>query len=198
MFKRDRQASKRALFPLVVLASVFVLPTYRACGEEPFHSPAHFAWGDVPMMASWIAPLFLVAGVLALLTVRALRVGEVDRTTRRLGLASLAVMAASTSVGAVAMNELSRSWWPFAVVAASLAGAFVVVRGGRGKPAWRIWERIVAGFSFLALASGPVLVLGGEVLFGNRTHVAVGAWLALGAVASLAFVSMGAVVRGKQ
>src|SRR5687768_8984802 len=84
--------SKASLFPLAVIGCVFLIPTYRACHDGEFHSPAHFASDNV-MSALTIAPTFLFAALLAVLTARALLHRGVDRATRRVGLAALAAFA---------------------------------------------------------------------------------------------------------
>lgn len=194
MFENERRASTRALLPLIVMASVFVLPTYRACSDEPLHSPAHFAAGDA-LATAWVAPSFLVAGLLAFLTFRALRKREVDRTTRRLGLLSIAGLALTSLGGVVLTSELINSPWPYVFLALALPAAVLVLRRARGRPGFQVWERLLAAFSLVAAASGPAVVLAGELLFSDRRHVGPGAWLYVGALASLLLITLGAVLR---
>lgn len=193
MFERERRASRRALLPLVVMASVFVLPTYRSCSDEPLRSPAHFAMSDA-VSAAWVAPTFLVAGVLALLTFRALRRKEVDLTSRRLALLSITGLALTSLGGVVLTSELTNSPWPYALVAVVLAGGVLLLRRARGRPGWQVWERLLAAFSLLAAASGPAVVLTGELAFGNRNNVGPGGWLYVGASAVLLLLTTAAVL----
>ena len=193
MFSHERRASRRALLPLIIMASVFVLPTYRSCSDEPLHSPAHFAASDLGS-AMWIAPSFLVAGLLALLTVRALRRKEVDLTTRRLGLGAVGVLALCT----FATNTLML--WPLeradvlalSVMTAVMAGAVALLRRARGKPGWQIWEHLLAAFALVVAVSGPAVFLGQEVLFGSGKHLGPGAYLYVGAGLVLLFLTLGA------
>lgn len=194
MFANERRASRRALLPLLVMASVFVLPTYRACSDEPLQSPAQFAADDA-LTALWVAPSFLVAGFLAFLTFRALRRKEVDLTTRRLGLVSIAGVALTSLGGLVLTTELLNSPWPIALVAVALAAGALLLRRARGRPGFQVWERLLAAFSLVAATSGPALVLSGALLFDERNHVGPGAWLFVGAAAALLFVTLGAVAQ---
>ncbi|MBL8922744.1 MAG: hypothetical protein JNJ54_28100 [Myxococcaceae bacterium] len=178
------------------MASVFVLPTYRACSDEPLHSPAHFV--SDPVAAAWIAPSFLVAGFLAFLTARALRKKEVDLTTRRLGLLVVAGLAASTLLGSFVTTSLTNSPWPFAFVGAAVAGAVLVLRRARGRPGFKVWEHLLAAFAVVVATAGPALVLGGELLFGNRALVGPGGWLYVGALAALLPITLGAVAASRR
>lgn len=195
MFSHERRASRRALLPLIIMASVFVLPTYRSCSDEPLHSPAHFAASDLGS-AMWIAPSFLVAGLLALLTLRALRRKEVDLTTRRLGLVAIGALALCTA----ATNTLIL--WPLegadvlvlSVMTAVMAGAVVLIRRARGKPGWQIWEHLLAAFALVVAVSGPAVFLGQEVFFGSGKYLGPGAYLEVVAVAGLLLVTLSAVV----
>lgn len=186
MFSHERRATKRALLPLIIMASVFVLPTYRSCSDEPLHSPAHFAASDLPS-ALWIAPSFLVAGLLALLTLRALRRKEVDLTTRRLGLLGVGVLALCTA----ATNTLML--WPLegndllalSVMTTVFGAAVLLLRRARGTPGWSIWEHLLAAFALVVAVSGPAIFLGEEVLFGSGHSVGPGGYLYVGSVVAL-------------
>ncbi|MDP1922111.1 MAG: hypothetical protein Q8L14_38080 [Myxococcales bacterium] len=193
MFSHERRASRRALLPLIIMASVFVLPTYRSCSDEPLHSPAHFAASDLPS-ALWVAPSFLVAGVLALLTLRALRRKEVDLTTRRLGLVAIGALALCTA----ATNTLML--WPLeradvlalSVMTVVMAGAVLLIRRARGAPGWQIWEHLLGAFALVVAVSGPAVFLGHEVFFGSGKFLGPGAYLYVGAALVLLVLMLGA------
>ena len=196
MTTRERLASKRALLPLALMAAVFILPTYRACSDDPLQSPAHFALGDLGS-ALWIAPSFLVAGLLAFLTARALRKKEVDLTTRRLGLMGLGALGLS------ALGTALVSLWPMdgmhwvhlAALLGVLTGAGLLVRRARGRPGWQIWEHLLGAFGLTAAVSGPAVFLGAELFFGSRTALGPGAYVYLGSLAALLALTFGAVLR---
>lgn len=199
MFKNERRASRRALLPLLIMASVFVLPTYRACSEDPMQSPAQFAVGDVGA-AFWIAPSFLVAGLLAFLTARALKKKEVDVTTRRLGLLAVAVLAVSNLVTVIYSGVVldSTKVAGLLVVPGAVALAALLMRRARGRPGFQIWEHLLAAFALVVATAGPALVLSGELLFGNHALVGPGAWLYVGALAVLLPVTLGAVATSRR
>jgi hypothetical protein len=187
VFKNERRASKRALLPLIIMASVFVLPSYRSCSEGPLHSPAHFAMDDVGS-AAWIAPPFLVAALLAILTARALKKREVDLTTRRLGLFAVMALAVSSLTTAVFSLRVldSVKTAPFVVVAAgAIGGAVLLMRRAKGRPGFQIWEHVLAAFALVVATAGPALLFGGELFFGNHALLGPGAWLYVGALAAL-------------
>lgn len=181
---------------MIIMASVFVLPTYRSCSDSPLHSPAHFAADDLAS-AAWIAPSFFVAGLLALLTLRALRRKEVDLTSRRLGLVAIGALASCSAV----TNTLLL--WPLEgtellavpVMATFFGGAALLMRRARGKPGWRIWEHLLGAFALVVAVSGPAVFLAQELLFGSGTFVGPGAFLYVGAVVALLLVTLTSLTR---
>jgi hypothetical protein len=180
---RATRVSRRAFPALSTLAAVFILPTYRACSTDvSYSSPAHFASESVAS-AVWIAPIFLVALALAVLSVKALASGEVDRTTRRLGLAALGALVASMFVG-VAM-ELSQVL--FAVPALLVGGA--MLRHARGRPAWEIWEHLLAVYAILTVGTFPSVVLISDA-FTSRDNLGPGAYVYLAALVALLAVTL--------
>ena len=184
------------MVPLGVIAAVFVLPTYASCGGE-LHSPAYYA-SDGLFPAVWIAPVFLFAGLFAALTALALRRGQVDRVSRRLGLAALAALALSTvGVGAFLAAESAGSWPWFAAALLATAAAAKLVRRARGMGPWQIWEHLLAAFAVLAAATCPAVMLGGELLSGSLKSLGPGAYLFLGALAALWAVLGTALVRAR-
>jgi hypothetical protein len=190
---RERRGSKAAVVPLGLLAAVFFIPSYRGCADERFQSPAHFA-SDLGL-AAWIVPVFLCAGLLALLTARALRRGEVDRFTRRTGLAAVAAFALSEVAIGVAWTASSASEWPWlATWLGTSATAALLVRGARGLRPWQIWEHLLAGFTVLAAASGPAFFLGGELLR-DKCDLGPGGYVFDAALVALAGIAAVAVVR---
>ncbi|MDP3233586.1 MAG: hypothetical protein Q8S33_38295 [Myxococcales bacterium] len=193
MFSHERRASRRALLPLIIMASVFVLPTYRSCSDEPLHSPAHFAASDLSS-AMWVAPSFLVAGLLALLTLRALRRKEVDLTTRRLGLVAIGALAVcSATTNTLMLWPLERAdVLALSVMTAVMAGAVLLIRRARGAPGWRIWEHLLAAFALVVAVSGPAVFLGHEVFFGSGKLLGPGGYLYVGAALVLLFLMLGA------
>ena len=178
------------------MALVFVLPTFRACSEDPLHSPAHFATSDL-LSAAWIAPPFLIAGLLALLTARALRRKEVDRTTRRIGLVAVAGLGLSALVtGGLYLWPLDgMKGFALGGLVAALGIAGAMVRNARGRQPWMIWDHLLGAFAIIAAVSGPGAFLAGELLFGSRSLLGPGAYLYLGSIVMLIGVSMRAVLR---
>ncbi|MBI3184847.1 MAG: hypothetical protein HYZ28_22135 [Myxococcales bacterium] len=184
---RQRRGSKAALGPLTVMAAVFFVPTYRACSDSPLESPLEFA-ADGLLMAAWVVPVFLFAGVFAAFTAVSLRRGQVDLRARRLGLGALGLFALSTIGIGAAMLADGGDWRWLAGALATCVAAGLLVRRARGRLPWQIWEHLLAAFAVLAAAAGPTVLLGGEMLAGSWVHLGPGAWLFIGAELALGIV----------
>jgi hypothetical protein len=119
--------------------------------------------------------------------VRALARNEVDRTTRKLGLASLGVMALS---GGVSVAANSDGWFFLLPFAPALVLAAVLVRTARAMPSWVVWEHLLAAFGVLALATFPSVVLLGDLFQWHTDHLAAGAWVYFAALGGLLAVTL--------
>jgi hypothetical protein len=179
------RVTRRAFPALSTLAAVFVLPTYRDCGTDPARAPMEYAAS--PAAFPLVAPVFLIALVLAALCVRALARNEVDRTTRKLGLGALVMLVAS-ELYTVAAQDGGLVYLLPMVPAIGLAT--VLVRTARGKSPWVVWEHLLGAFGLLSLATFPSIVLLGD-LFGWRTNnLAAGAWVYFAALFALLAVTL--------
>jgi hypothetical protein len=176
------RVSRRAFPALSTLAAVFVLPTYRACSGDPYDSPAHFAASNVGS-ALWIAPVFLAAFAFALLSVRVLARGAVDLRSRRLGLAALGAVAGSLLLG----SALEPVQLVFALPA--LVAGTVMLRQGRGRSPWEVWEHVLGSYALLTLGSFPSVILIGDA-FTAPDHLGPGAYVYLGGLAALLGVTL--------
>lgn len=179
------RSSRFAVLPLWVMAAAFVLPAYRACSDDPAHSPLQYA-SDSPFMTSWVAPPFLFAAVFAVLTTLALlRGGQVSLRTRRIGLAALGAFAAiSLTVSSIWAAQESFEWPWLAASLVSVVAAAALIRRARGHEPWRIWQHEVAAFALLGAGAGPSVFLAADAVTHQR-HLAWGGWLYLGALAAL-------------
>jgi hypothetical protein len=188
------RGSRRAFPPLAVMAAAFFLPSYRACLDDPARSAAQFATDGV-FEAFWITPVFAVAAAFAVLTALALRAGDVSRATRRLGLAALAALSATTLTfgGIVTAGQVNE--WPWlAAGVASTTLAIALVRRARGRAPFQIWEHLLAAFTVLAMGTAPAIFLGGALLSGGAS-LAFGGYLFVLAHAALAAVVGWALLR---
>jgi hypothetical protein len=179
------RVSRRSLPALSTLAAVFVLPTYRDCTGEPLHTPAYYA-AD-PKFFWAVAPVFFIAVLLAALTVRALARNEVDRRGRKMALAGLGVLAVTMALPVV-MLETSVGW--ALTAAAAITAAVALVRRGRGRPAWEIWERLLGAFGLVALATFPSYVLIGDLVEGSTDSFGPGAWVYLASLGGLLVLTL--------
>jgi hypothetical protein len=174
------RVSRRALPALSTLAAVFVLPTYRDCAGEPLHTPAYYA--SSPAFFPAVAPVFFIAVVLAVLTVRVLARNEVDRSARRLALGAVGALAVTTVLPPLLLDG---SAWTVVTAAVALTCAVALVRSARGKPQWEIWERLLGAFSLVALATLPSEVLLGDLVQGTTVCFGPGAWVYLASLSAL-------------
>lgn len=190
-----RRGSRAALLPLVVLATSFFVPAYRSCTDSPLQSPLQYAADGLPE-ALWVAPVFLVGGLLAALTAWALRRGAVGMRARRWALGAVALVALTNlAFGAPALAG-ERDAWPWlagAVVAAVLAGA--AVRRGRGRGPFEVWNHLLAAFACAAAGSAPALVMASDLGLDGARHLGPGAYLFLAAVAALLGLGAWATLR---
>ena len=180
------RSARLAAVPLWVMAAAFVLPAYRAC-EAPF-SPAEYATHSAFSFA-WVTPPFLFAAVFAVLTAVALQRRAATQQVRRLGLLAVGAMAALTlTVSSIWAIAETHEWPWFLASAAGVAGAALLIRRGRGREPWHIWQHLVAAFAVLAATSGPSVFLAVEGV-ARPSNVYWGGWLYLGALVSLLVLS---------
>jgi hypothetical protein len=179
------RVTRRAFPALSTLAAVFVLPTYRDCGHDPALAPMDYA--AEARFFPLVAPVFLIALIFAVLSVRALAKNEVDRTTRKLGLLSLGALALSLVYTFFAQE----GEWSFALpVLPAAALAMLLVRSARGKTPWVIWEHLIGAFGVLALATFPSFVLIGDLVQWHTDNLAAGAWVYYAALTGLLVVTL--------
>lgn len=183
----DGRGSKRALAPLAIMAAAFFIPSYSACADDAPRSAAQFAT-DGLFEAFWIPPVFIAAGVFAVLTALALRSGHVSRAVRRIGLGTLAVLSACTlSFGGIITAGQANEWPWLAGGLASTAVAVALVRRARGRAPFQIWEHLLAAFTVLAMGTAPAIFLTGTLVSGGAA-LAVGGYLFVLAHAALAVI----------
>lgn len=185
------KGTKTTFLSLVVMVTAFFVPAARDCADSPFHSPAEYAVMD-PVMFAWVAPVFLAAAVMALLTVRVLAARSVERGVRRGALATVAALGL-LNVGAtsvfLAVDSFPDGWMlPLAAVGVVLAGA--LIRNARGKGPLAIWDHLVAAFACTAVTSGPAAFLGVSMMSGQTSNLATGAYLFVGATVLLFATSL--------
>lgn len=193
---QERRGAKASVWPLSFIAAVFVLPTYSSCSEG-LVSPAAYASRDW-YSSSWVVPVFACAAVLALLTARALRRGEVDLGTRRLGLVAVTAFAMATvgfAISVAARHSFEWPWLAAATVATTLAA--VLVRQARGMSPWRIWERLLAAYVLIATVTGPTVLLGGDAIKLRFSNFGPGAYLYLASLLALCGILASTLVRAR-
>lgn len=141
------------------------------------------------MAAAWTVPVYLFAGLFAVLTALALRSGEVSRTLRRVGLVALGLFALTTVAVHTAMvrSDAVTPWYWVAGALAATAAAAALVRRARGKSPFQIWDHLLAAFTVLAAVTGPAIYLACALPEGTR-HLGPGGFLFLAAHAALAGV----------
>lgn len=196
--EKEQRTSRRATYPLTLMAVAFVLPAHRTCSGEEFKSPAeHISGGDILL----IAPVFVFAALLAFLTARSMAHGEVTLGRRRLALAPIWFLALGNI--ALALDQarhlnsssiLSSLGFILALTVVLTALAVVVLRRARGQHPWRIWEHLLCAFAIAAPATFPATFLNSLVLCGSDS-VTYGAHLFLASQLWLLAVTVPAVLR---
>ena len=156
---RSLRASSAALPSLTLCAVSFFLPFVRVCGR--METPLHFVATGTPLAAAWIAPRFLVAGLLAVLAALALgrrRVpGARSTAVAFVGLATLAlsmVLEWRLLGEALAHGEVPWPWLGWL----SLASALAVV-GTASALRHRGWDRFIRVIGVYVALASPTCVL---------------------------------------
>lgn len=184
----SQATSRRAVPPLVLIAAVFFLPTFRRCDDLGFERPLDYVDGG---SAFRIVPVFGGAALMALLTVRAFVRREVTSGTRRLALAGL-MLVALADIGAGLVTAANENWAVALPGAAAVTAAAWVIRHGRGQPPWRIWEHLLCAFALLAAAAGPTAFLVYTATNSGVDDFGIGAYGYLLSIATLLLITSGA------
>ena len=183
------------MWPLMAIAAVLVLPTYRSCGEGKMESAAQYA-AHSAFDAFWVLPVFVCAAALGLLTVRAVRRKELDVGTRRMGLLAIGLFGGSLLGFGGLMLSSGGFEWPWAAAAgAGVTAAVVLMRSARGRKPWQIWEHQLGAYTLMAAATAPTIFLTGDVLTRNLDNLGVGAFVFLGAQLALWVILAPAIFR---
>ena len=193
----DRRITRRTVIPLTVVAGAFFLPAYRGCRDSGFQAPLEYA--DSFSGAAIIGAVFLAAGILALLSARALLRGEMDPRTRRMGLLTVLGLVLSDLVMAPIFVATGGSRdWLFAVPAGIGAlSALLAIRRARGQPPWKEWDCLLFAFGLAAAGTFPSAFLTLTLIAGPREDLAYGAYVFVAAQLATLASTLPAVVRDR-
>jgi len=159
-----RRASVRSVLPLWTLAAAFLLPAAKDCSEPK--SPLHFASENVGM-ASWIAPPFIAAFALGVITLAAI---VLRRSPRRASfVASFLLMVACLAPAPAYLLATtdghpftSTSGWDYACLlgyAATLFLASAWLLLATRKRGWMAWHGVLGALAWMALPVGAILTM---------------------------------------
>jgi hypothetical protein len=181
-----RRTAAYSAVPLAVMALAFVLPTVQACHDDPTQSALDVALEDGARKAPWVAPPYLAALVLAVVTIVALRRRRSPGKAWAYLSAGLLATGVATSLTvpwqmAVEATEAQASVvLPIlAMVGAAGLCAVWIVRALR-KGGWARWSGLLGAHALLA---APLGILLGMLAGGDELRV--GAYVYVGALSAL-------------